>query len=293
MEHCASCGHALDVGRFCTNCGHPVGAPAPGGSADPDWRTDTAERPLVAGVGRGYAHRVPDRRGRPWVPLLAGVVVLTVVVALGTWLLTSGDDGSASEPRAGASSPAPASTSPSDRPTPSPSKSPSSSPAGAPTDVARFATATVPATAPPNQDLSGNLVRYEATNLLDGVATTCWRMPGDGTGAELVFELAEPTTLTSVGLINGYAKHARDAQGHRLDWYHGNRRVLRVTWLFDDGTTVEQELSDTTKLQLVDVGPVTTTKVRLRLVEVSAPGTGRAARNYTPISDVSLVGSPA
>ncbi len=293
MEHCSSCGHTLDVGRFCTNCGHPVGAPAPGGVADPDWRTDTARRPLPSVPAQSSNHRVPDLRGRPWLPLLATFVVLALVVGLGTWLLTRGGATPDPAPQPGATSPAPVSGTPSDQPSESPSSSPTTAPSDAPTDVARFATATVPATAPPNQDLSGNLVRYEATNLLDGVATTCWRMPGDGTGEELVFELAEATTLTSVGLINGYAKHARDAQGNRLDWYHGNRRILSVTWLFDDGTSVSQDLSDTTKLQLLDLGPVTTSTVRLQLVQVSSPGSGRAARDYTPISDVSLMGSPA
>jgi len=48
VDVCAQCGHQLGIGRFCTNCGHPVGAPVPGdtpSTATPDWRTDTAERP--------------------------------------------------------------------------------------------------------------------------------------------------------------------------------------------------------------------------------------------------------
>ena len=156
--------------------------------------------------------------------------------------------------------------------------------------MASLATAIVPGTAPPNQDLQGNMVRYEARNMLDGVAETCWRMPGDGSGGEITFQLAEPTTLTSVGMINGYAKLATDAAGRELDWYHGNRRVLAVEWVFDDGTTVGQTLSDTDQMQTVDVS-VTTTTVQLRLLRVSAPGTGRARRDYTAISDVALVGT--
>ena len=42
-ERCSACGHALGIGRFCTNCGHPRGAPpAPSGDAQ-----DTAERAAV------------------------------------------------------------------------------------------------------------------------------------------------------------------------------------------------------------------------------------------------------
>ncbi len=159
------------------------------------------------------------------------------------------------------------------------------------TGVARDATARVPATAPPNQDVDGNMVRYEARNMLDGVPTTCWRMAGDGTGKVITFDLAAPTRLTKVGLVNGYAKTATDQRGRTLDWYHGNRRVLAVEWTFDDGTTVTQDLRDTKKMQTQRVDPVTTEHVRLRLVSVSPPGHGRAARNYTPISDVTLQGS--
>jgi hypothetical protein len=43
-------------------------------------------------------------------------------------------------------------------------------------------------------------------------------------------------------------------------------------------------------MQTVDVS-VTTTTVQLRLLQVSAPGTGRARRDYTAVSDVTLVGT--
>ena len=154
--------------------------------------------------------------------------------------------------------------------------------------MARFATATAPVTAKPNLDTQGNVVRYAAGNMLDGVPETCWRMPADGTGMELTFSLSGPTELTEVGLINGYAKRAG-----KLDWYAGNRRVLSVEWVFDDGTVVPQSLSESRNLQTVQVEPVTTSTVVLRLVTVSAPGKGPSARNFTPISEVSLFGTAA
>jgi hypothetical protein len=214
------------------------------------------------------------------VPL--AVLALLAACAFGIWLFASGDEPDKAAPTGSA----PASSSPD-----STSSNPGSGEPGEPGDVARLATAQVPATAPPNQDLSGNMVRYEARNMLDGVPETCWRMSGDGTGEEITVALAEPTTLTSVGLINGYAKVATDARGRRLDWYHGNRRLLAVEWVFDDGTTVSQPLEDTPEMQTLDIDPVTTSSVRLRLVSVSAPGSGRAARNYTAISDLALVGT--
>lgn len=127
---------------------------------------------------------------------------------------------------------------------------------------------------------------------LAGVVTTRWRMPGDGSGSTITVTLAEPTTLTEVGIVSGYAKTSDD-DGTVHNWYRGNRRVLAVEWSFDDGTVVTQTLAEVRDLQVVDVGGVTTSTVTLRLVSVSAPGTGRSARDYPAISDLSLVGTPA
>ena len=44
MDLCRQCGSELGIGRFCTNCGHPVDQPPDAASS---WRTDTAERPRV------------------------------------------------------------------------------------------------------------------------------------------------------------------------------------------------------------------------------------------------------
>ena len=89
--------------------------------------------------------------------------------------------------------------------------------------------------------------------MLDGRADTCWRMAGDGTGVESTFQLAGPTTMTRVGMINGYAKNAV-VGGRNLNWYVGNRRVLSAQWVFDDGTTVDQPLGATKKMQTIDLG---------------------------------------
>ena len=144
----------------------------------------------------------------------------------------------------------------------------------------------MPETAPPNQDVNGNQVRYEATNMIDGVPATCWRMPGSGAGEEIVLRLAEPTKVAQVGLINGYAKSSGD-----LDWYRGNRRVLAVEWVFDDGTTVSQSLAQTRALQTVAVEPVRTSTIRLRLVR-SAPPARAAPPATTPPSATSPSPAP-
>lgn len=324
MPVCAQCGHEFDVGRFCTNCGHPVDE-VPDAGLDL-WRTDTAERadaaqrddtaerpaqtapllppppPTPADASARYplfADEVtpPERHepaashraGHRWVPWAVGAAVLLLVVGLASWLLIGGEDPEpglvAGEPRGTQKQGTP--------PRKHAPKKGSSQPAGKPADVASLATAKVPATAAPGTDFDGNAVRYEARNMLDGVPTTCWRMPGDGSGETITLELAEETELTSVGLINGYAKTDTDGSGRTLDWYAGNRKVLSVEWAFDDGSVVSQDLTRTRKLQRTDIDPVTTSTVQLRLVTVSPPGQGPSRRDYTAISDLALVGSPA
>ncbi|GAA1152291.1 zinc ribbon domain-containing protein [Nocardioides aquiterrae] len=292
MASCANCGHELGVGRFCTNCGHPVDAPPPApppppstpppaqaGQVPPPPRyplfADETEPAYVAPEPEPGPEPHPHRRPRPVWPFVVAAVALVLVagVLAGVGLLAGGDDA------------APGVATPTITRHGHP---PSDPPAGG--RLLAGAEVTVPATAPPNQDVSGNPTTYVGDNMLDGVPETCWRMPGDGGGEEITVTLPRQTHLRRVGLINGYAKTAQDARGHELDWYHGNRRVLRVEWVFDDGTTVSQDLADTEAVQSVDVD-VTTTTVVLRLVSVSPPGEGRAARDYTAISDLSFVGT--
>jgi hypothetical protein len=66
--------------------------------------------------------------------------------------------------------------------------------------------------------------------------------------------------------------------------------VLSVDWVFDDGTTVSQQLGQDRALQQRTITPVTTSVVQLRITSVSPPGRGRAARNDTAISEVLLLG---
>ncbi|WP_299057709.1 hypothetical protein [uncultured Nocardioides sp.] len=152
-------------------------------------------------------------------------------------------------------------------------------------------TATAPSTAPPNEDLSGRTVSYAAPNMLDGRDETAWRMVGDGRGSVLTFTFEEPVMVTTVGLLNGYAKTGSTG-GRDVDWYAGNRRVRQVEWFFDDGSRVVHTLRDTPQVQRTDIRPRTTSTVRLRLTRVSGPGGGPDRRDYTAISEVALDGVP-
>lgn len=330
MAFCTGCGHQLGgVGRFCTNCGRPIPtgdptaapttpttptAPAPAAptgappSAPPPayepppapryplYADDPAPVTALAGPPPG-APPAPDpaqgpvRRSGPSFLVIALIVVVLVLVALiGALLMFSGgdDDGDrADDPAPGGSASVEESAPPSEAGTPdAPPTTPP--PSGGSQDIARYATVSAPRTAKPGLDTRGNVVRYDARNMVDGVPSTCWRTGGDGTGLEITFTFDDPVELTEVGLINGYAK--RD--GPR-DWYQGNRKILAVEWQFEDGTTVEQRLSENRDPQTVEVDPVTTSTVVLRLTEVSPPGRGPARRDYTPISDVTLIGSAA
>ncbi len=305
MDTCANCGHDLGVGRFCIHYGHPAGV-----AVDPfDERTDTAERPRVPAARRPDAPPAPTwtpppparyplfadetdpadpappardagdhpDRSRPSGLWAAIGVALVLIVVLGVALLSGRDEeATTQEPAPSDAQSAPADDDPSE----------SARPEIPPGSVTADASVTVPQTAAPGRDIAGNQVRYDAANMLDGRPETAWRMPGDGTGEEIAIILAEESALRSVGLINGYAKQAEDR-----DWYHGNRRVEQVEWVFDDGTAVHQSLGDSTGVQSVDVD-VTTTTITLRLVAVSAPGAGRDSRNFTAISDLLLVAGP-
>jgi hypothetical protein len=313
-ERCLHCGASVTSGRFCTNCGAQLGTeptnpriwPAP---------TDTAERvydapePAYAGAAApghaGHAaapqaaYLTPDPgtpRPRPGPGLWIGVgIAMVVVLLLGGFLVLHGTGGGGDD----TTSPTPPivptthrSASASAEGSPSPSPSPSSSTptvTGPPANVAGFSQATAPAHAPAGVDFSGRPVTYVAPNMVDGRNDTCWRTPGDATGTVLTFRLDQPTRLTRVGLVNGYSKIAY-AHGRPYDWYLGNRRVLGVDWVFDDGTTVSQQLGKDRALQQVAIKPVTTSVVQLRITSVSPPGKGRAARNDTAISEVFLLG---
>lgn len=284
MDTCKACGHRVDVGRFCLNCGTPIdGEPHPELIPDPTSHLPP-DRPRAASPHR------QEVEGRPliaWLPVLViGLVLLAGAAGVGAWLLggASGDD---SEPTAAELAAAPGGAPSASEPAEPRTQGPEEKRAE-PQDLIRFAIPEVPGTAPPGRDTSRNLVRYDATNMVDGLPGTTWRTPGDATGGEITLTFPARAVLTRVGLINGYAKRAGS-----LDWYDGNRRIESVTWTFDDGTTVRQDFAEDRTLQSIDIDPVTTTTITMTIDAVTAPGSGPASRDYTAISDVLLFGTAA
>jgi len=229
-----------------------------------------------------------QRRSRPRIsPLVAVMLAMVLVVGVfGIWLLTSDspDDTDQVGINTGESRNSSATPSNDDSQAPADDVEPPANPS----ELASTADPKTPVTSPPSEDLLGNMVSFRAANMTDGVDSTAWRMPGSGAGQVLTFRLPSEAVLTQVGLINGYAKIGRDEKGHKTDWYDRNRKVTQVTWLFDDGTSVTQDLASTTSMQTIDIDPVRTTVIRLKLVTVT--NTPPKGRNYTPISEVTLVG---
>jgi hypothetical protein len=254
----------------------------------PDYAGPTHAQPV-------YADPLPPRRSPGiglWIGAAAGLIL---VLVLGAFLLLSGGSGDDS-PTASATplvpkvqhtnTPPPTTAATSSAPT----SSATTAPTGPPAEVAGLSSASAPTHAPAGVDFSGRPVTYVAPNMVDGVVETCWRTPGDATGTVLTFRLERPTTITKVGLINGYAKTAFSG-GRRYDWYQGDRRVLSVDWIFDDGTTVSQPFTETRAMQSRTIPPVTTSTVLVRITAVSPPGRGLASRDDTAVSEVSLVGA--
>lgn len=261
---CARCGHELEPGRFCLNCGHPVGEPVPEDELRFAARDDATLPDQVA-------PRTPS-----WLPWAAGALLVVILLSVLASFLGGDDDdpaGTAVET----------------------TRTTSSGPAGKAArvvDLTGTVQVSAPAAAPATTDLDGELVGYDARRMLDDSRGTAWRTPGDATGRTITFTLAEPSTISRIGLINGYAKQVRTGTG-LVDWYLNNRRITAVEWVFDDGTTIRHVLSEVPELQRLEIEPVTTSTVQLRLMEITPPGAGVLGRDYTAISDILIAGSPA
>ncbi|MDF9717422.1 discoidin domain-containing protein, partial [Nocardioides sp. ChNu-99] len=170
-----------------------------------------------------------------------------------------------------------------------PSADPSAPPVPEPRDLSPLGRASATDTAADGVGLDGTPVSYRPANLVDGDATTAWRVAGDGTGETLTVTFDEDVVVTSVGLVNGYAKTDVDADGARVDWYERNRVVTRVRWSFDDGRRVEHDLERDRGLQRLAVPATRTGTVHVEILAVS----GHAGADRTPVSELELLGAPA
>jgi hypothetical protein len=375
VDTCAACGAELGVGRFCLNCGHRIGAPAPvrleqppapssatvtatapvrerparadeapdsaaDPAADPAPDTDEAPASIVPPAvppavppvqaadptpvpPTSPPDVVPDEPGPPpsrraawdpreellpyeevddvdgdlpvhglaWLGWVLGAALLVGLAFLLLQVFDADGDEVATDPADGA-------TGTSQAPDPGAAQTDGSAepsddgeaPAGVgkALDLARGATFEVPGTAPPTTDFDGTLVAYEASQMGDGNPATAWRTAGDATGGTITVTLTEPGVITRVGLVNGYAKQVAG-----VDWYPNNRRIVAVTWGFDDGSSIEQTFAEQPDMQQLKVPPVETATVTITITAVTPPGPGSLGRDYTAISEVSVRGRRA
>ena len=235
------------------------------------------------------------RRRKPASILAVAIVVLLLAIGGGVYLLTKPDNATASGKTGGrgtgiSPSVKPSISAPTSRPTTDPTTDPSvtpTAPAGPTQDLTATLAASAPTQAKDNVDAANNPVSYNPQNMVDGVGSTCWRTPGDATGQTLTFTLPTASVITSVGLINGYAKIDPTSSDDR---YVQERRITAVTWIFDDGTNVPELLSDGVRtMQSVSVPGtnVQSRTVRLRIDGTTSPG---STLDFTAVSDVSVQG---
>jgi uncharacterized RDD family membrane protein YckC len=148
--------------------------------------------------------------------------------------------------------------------------------------------AQVPAQSADGVDKAGNPTTYGPENMLDGDPATAWRMDGDGSGSELYFDLGGSRTLTAIRIINGYAK-TDPASGENR--YLQERRTTAVTWIFGDGTQVQQSYTNTRRFQRLELPshPVTS-HVTMRIDATSGPGEFDPNYDFTALSEVDIEG---
>lgn len=278
---CSRCTEQVDpADRSCARCGQPRMRAVVAQAGD--LRVDHGP-PAVSGGHRSH-------QGVPPVILIASALLLVAagVAVLALWL---GFSGSSTSPPPSAGASAEPSAPPSALPsatgsaTGSSSPSPSAPRGGAGASLVGSASAQVPATSPDAVDGAREDVGYAASNMLDGDPTTTWRMDGDGTGKVVTFAFEGPRTLTTVGLVNGYAKED-PATG--TDRYAQTRRITRVSWTVGK-RRLTQELRDGDRgAQTVSFPATQAETITLRIDAVTKPGD--PAFDRTAISEAVLRG---
>lgn len=280
-------------------------APVPTISSQHIPAIDHAASPPV--MARSYAPTtamvpVPSRRGMSGVWIMATGVAMALIIA-GAVVVTR--SGGSSDPGASAAAVAEA--------TPTSVNTPQSLDTAASTIVAPTVE-TTPPTAPstvvapvqpepvragpptvtqvlasvirsPSTDACGNPTQYLPSNANDGRLDTAWMAPGNGVGASLTFQLAQLSTVSSVGLVPGYDKFDPCTQ---TDRFFELRRVTAVRWTFDDGSSFDQELVPEPRMQYLQLPrPMVTTRVTMTVLRTLEPGLDRL--DHTPVSEALIL----
>jgi hypothetical protein len=240
---------------------------------------------LVPGEKRcsycGARLRPVPYRGILWLALLGGLAVLLVVGAVQLWDEAREIGAAEAEKDANPEPRPPRSTTTTEPEAPVTTTPPTT--AALVSGPVRSASVSAEAFAFPSQNSCGDPTTYEPEKADDDDLTTTWRLKGDATGQTLTFALPGPTPLTEVGVVPGYVKVDPCGDANRFVQL---RRLVTVTWTFDDGSKVTQQLDpNKPAMQSMPVN-VTTQQVVLTIDKV----TGKAPIDFTPVSEVQFVG---
>lgn len=139
-------------------------------------------------------------------------------------------------------------------------------------------------------DADKRIVTYKADKAIDGLADTAWRCPGDGAGQRLTISFQSEVTLTSIGIVPGYAK-TDSTDG--TDRYLQNRRISAVSYTFDDGSTFPQNFDTDARnrsVQTISLPNVSTSHVIITILSsVAGEAAGnKPARDHIAISEVTV-----
>lgn len=134
----------------------------------------------------------------------------------------------------------------------------------------------------------GGSASYVASNIIDGDWNTGWgASEGDGSGQSVEIDFGRQVNIQTIEITPGYLKVGpRQDQGCAdVSAFRYNRRILAVTYTFDDGSTVSQQLADQATYQSVTVDKVSS-RVAIRIDGTVQWGTD----SDTIISDVRFSG---
>lgn len=134
------------------------------------------------------------------------------------------------------------------------------------------------------EDACGNTGGYGPDRVSDGRPSTAWKARGDASGERLTLSLAGSSRLGRVGLVPGFNEIESCTGINRFDDY---RRIERVKWEFDDGTSVEQSFTDSPSPQYIQLDPAVKTE-RVVVTVLSTRSPGDITYNYTTISEIIL-----
>ncbi len=137
----------------------------------------------------------------------------------------------------------------------------------------------------PGHDANGTIVAYEPEKAIDNISDTAWRCDGDGVGEWLEISFENVVTLTSIGIVPGYAK---TDPGDRTDRYAQNRRISAVSYRFDDGSTVTQSLNTGASDRAVQTMSLSNLSTRRVTVTILSSVRGDVAGVQQPLNKVAI-----